>query len=184
MELYEKTLNSKMLYDGKVIRVTLDEVELPDGKHAMREVVNHGGGVCIVALDENNEIYFVRQFRYPYHEVVLEIPAGKLEKDGSTPLENGIRELKEEVGAIGKNYHFLGELYPSPGYTSEIIYLYCCRVDSLGKDCPDEDEFLNVEKIPMEKAVEMILQGEIKDSKTQTAVMKTYLLMKKGVLSL
>ncbi len=181
MELYEKTLNSKMLYDGKVIHVTLDEIELPNGNTAMREVVNHNGGVCIVALNDENEIYFVRQYRYPYHEVVLEVPAGKLEK-GTTPLENGKRELKEEVGATGKDYRFLGELYPSPGYTSEVIYLYCCRIESLGEDCPDEDEFLNVEKIPVTKAVEMILNNEIKDSKTQTAVLKTYLLMQKGVL--
>lgn len=181
MELYEKTLNSKTIYDGKVIHVTLDEIELPNGHNAMREVVNHNGGVCIVAMNDNDEIYFVRQFRYPYREVVLEIPAGKLEK-GTTPLENGMRELKEEVGATGKEYRFLGELYPSPGYTSEVIYLYSCKIDALGEDCPDEDEFLRVEKIPIEKAVEMILDNTIKDSKTQTAVLKTYLFRQKGIL--
>ena len=181
MELYEKTLNSKTVYDGKVIHVTLDKVELPNGHNAMREVVNHNGGVCIVAMNDNDEIYFVRQFRYPYREVVLEIPAGKLEK-GTTPLENGMRELKEEVGATGKDYRFLGELYPSPGYTSEVIYLYSCKIDTLGEDCPDEDEFLNVEKIPIDKAVQMILDNTIKDSKTQTAILKTYLFRQKGIL--
>lgn len=181
MELSEKTLTNKTLYDGKVLRLLYDEVELPNGNTAIREVVCHNGGVCVVALNDKNEVYFVRQYRYPYHEVVLEIPAGKLEK-GSTPLENGKRELKEEVGATGRDYRFLGELYPSPGYTSEIIYLYCCKIESLGEDCPDEDEFLHVEKIPLEKAVEMILHNEIKDSKSQTAILKTYLLMQKGLL--
>lgn len=181
MELYEKTLNSKTIFDGRVIHITLDEIELPNGHRSSREVVGHPGGVCVAALNEDNELYFVKQYRYPYHEVVLELPAGKLEKN-STPLENGIRELKEEVGATGKDYKFLGELYPSPGYTAEIIYLYFCRIDSIGKDCPDEDEFLNIETIHIDKAVEMVLNNEIKDSKTQTAVLKTAMLIKKGIL--
>lgn len=181
MELYEKTLNSKKIFDGRVIHITLDEIELPNGHRSSREVVGHPGGVCVAALNENNELYFVKQYRYPYHEVVLELPAGKLEKN-STPLENGIRELKEEVGATGKDYKFLGKLYPSPGYTAEIIYLYFCRIDSVGEDCPDEDEFLNIETIHIDKAVEMVLNNEIKDSKTQTAVLKTAMLIKKGIL--
>ena len=93
----------------------------------LRNVVEHPGGVCVAALTEKNELLFVRQFRYPYGEVVLELPAGKLEK-GSTPLENGKRELKEETGAAGFGYLSLGKLYPSPGYTDEIIHLYFCRV--------------------------------------------------------
>lgn len=181
MELYEKTLSSKEIFKGRVIHVTLDEIELPNGHKSTREVVNHPGGVCIAALNDKDELYFVRQYRYPYHEVILELPAGKLEKD-STPLENGIRELKEEVGAIGKDYKFLGELYPSTGYCSEIIYLYFCRIDSMGNCCPDEDEFLNVEAIHIDKAVQMVLNNEIKDSKTQTAVLKTAMLLKNGVL--
>lgn len=181
MELYEKTLNSKDIFKGRVIHVAVDEIELPNGHKSSREVVNHPGGVCIAPLNEKNELYFVRQYRYPYHEVVLELPAGKLEK-GTTPLENGIRELKEEIGAIGKDYKFLGELYPSPGYCAEIIYLYFCRIDSFGECCPDEDEFLNVEAIHIDKAVEMVLNNEIKDSKTQTAVLKTAMLLKNGVL--
>ena len=96
MELYEKTLSSEKIFDGRVIHVTLDQIELPNGHKSSREVVNHPGGVCVAALNEKNQLYFVKQYRYPYHEVVLELPAGKLEK-GSTPLENGIRELKEEV---------------------------------------------------------------------------------------
>ncbi|MEE0930220.1 MAG: NUDIX hydrolase [Acutalibacteraceae bacterium] len=181
MELYEKTLTSENIFDGRVIHVTFDKIELPNGHTSTREVVGHPGGVCIAALDDKDRLYFVHQYRYPYHEVVLELPAGKLEK-GSTPLENGIRELKEEVGAIGKDYKFLGELYPSPGYCAEIIYLYFCRIDSIGDVCPDEDEFLKVETIHIDDAVEMVLNNKIKDSKTQTAVLKTAMLLKKGIL--
>lgn len=181
MELFEKTLESKEIFDGRVINVTLDKIELQNGKHSTREVVNHPGGVCIAALNEKNELYFVKQYRYPYHEVVLELPAGKLEK-GQTPLENGKRELKEEVGAIGKEYVSLGQLYPSPGYCAEIIYLYFCRIDSLGDACPDENEFLNIETIHIDKAVEMVLNNQIPDSKTQVAILKTAMLIKKGIL--
>ncbi|MEF2918995.1 MAG: NUDIX hydrolase [Acutalibacteraceae bacterium] len=182
MELNEKTLSSENIFNGRVINVTLDKIELPNGRQSTREVVNHPGGVCIACINDKNQLYFVRQYRYPYHKVVLELPAGKLEKDNSTPLENGIRELKEEVGVVGKDYVFLGELYPSPGYSAEIIYMYFCRVDSIGQCCPDEGEFLNVETIHIDKAVEMVLNNEIVDSKTQTAVLKTAILLKKGVL--
>ena len=171
MELFEKTLDSKKIFDGRVLHIVLDEVELPDGKRSKREVVNHPGGVCVAALDEDNNLSFVKQFRYPYKEVVLELPAGKLEK-GSTPLENGKRELLEETG--------LGQVYPSPGYTSEIIHLYACRVKSQGEQKLDEGEFLNVEKIPLNKAVEMVLNNMIPDSKTQIAVLKTAALLKSG----
>lgn len=178
MKLYEKTLESKEIFNGRVIRVTHDKVELEDGNEAMREVVGHPGGVCVVALTENDEILFVRQFRYPYKEVLLEIPAGKLEK-GQNPLENGKRELLEETGAIGKEYITLGKLYPSPGYCGEIIHLYFCKVDHYEQQKLDEDEFLSVEKIPLSKAVEMVLNNEIPDAKTQTAVLKTAMLINK-----
>ncbi|MEE1154034.1 MAG: NUDIX hydrolase [Acutalibacteraceae bacterium] len=181
MELNEKTLVSEEIFNGRVLNVFLDKIELPDGSKSTREIVKHPGAVCVACINDKNEIYFVRQYRYPYHKVVLELPAGKLEKD-STPLENGIRELKEEVGVTGKDYKFLGELYPSPGYTSEIIYMYFCRVDTVGEACLDEGEFLNVEAIHIDKAVEMVLNNEIPDSKTQTAVLKTAMLLKNGVL--
>lgn len=179
MELTEKTLSSKSVFDGRILHITLDEIELPDGKKSKREVVNHPGGVTVAALDEDNNLLFVRQFRYPYKEVVLELPAGKLEK-GSTPLENGKRELMEETGAEGYSYISLGQLYPSPGYTSEIIHLYACKVKSQGSSNPDDGEFLNVEKIPLDKAVEMVLNNQIPDAKTQVAVLKTAMLIKSG----
>ncbi len=176
MKHFEKTIGSKEIFQGKVIHVMHDEVELENGDKAMREVVAHPGGVCVAALTENDELLFVRQFRYPYREVLLELPAGKLEK-GQNPLENGKRELLEETGAIGKQYMTLGKLYPSPGYCGEIIHLYLCRIDRFESQCLDEDEFLDVERIPLQKAVEMVLNGELPDAKTQTAVLKTALLL-------
>ena len=179
MELFEKTISSQSVFDGTVLHITLDEIELPDGKKSKRVVVNHQGGVAVAALDDDNNLLFVRQFRYPYKEVVLELPAGKLEK-GSTPLENGKRELLEETGAEGYSYISLGQVYPSPGYTSEIIHLYACKVKSEGDSRPDDGEFLNVEKIPLNKAVEMVLNNQIPDSKTQIAVLKTAMLLNSG----
>lgn len=177
--LTEKTLNSKTLYDGKILHVILDEVELPDGNKAMREVVNHPGGVCVAALDENDNLFFVRQFRYPYKEITLELPAGKLEK-GDSVLENGKRELKEETGCEGYSFITLGAMYPSTGYTDEIIHLFACRVKSVGEQSPDEDEFLNIEKIPLNKAVEMVLNNQLPDAKTQITVLKLDALLRSG----
>lgn len=179
MELFEKTLDSKEIFNGRILHVVLDDVELPDGKKSKREVVNHPGGVTVAALDEENNLFFVKQFRYPYKEVVLELPAGKLEK-GSTPLENGKRELLEETGLEGYSYISLGQVYPSPGYTSEIIHLYACRVKSQNTQQLDDGEFLNVEKMPLDKAVEMVLNNMVPDAKTQVAVLKTAALLKSG----
>ena len=171
MKLTEKTVHQEYLYRGKIINVRLDDAELENGNLVKREVVEHPGGVTIGALNEKNELLFVRQFRYPYGEVVLETPAGKLEK-GEDPLEAGKRELKEETGATGEDYQFLGNLYPTPGYCGEIIRLYFCRVKEYGESHPDDDEFLEVERIPLEKAVEMVMANEIPDAKTQVLILR------------
>lgn len=178
MEFFEKTLESKDIFEGRVIHVKLDKVELQDGHVSTREVVAHPGGVCVAAITEDAELLFVKQFRYPYKEVALELPAGKLEK-GQTPLENGKRELLEETGAIGSGYISLGKLYPSPGYCGEIIHMYFCRVARFEEQKLDDGEFLNVLKIPLNKAVEMVLNNEIPDAKTQTAVLKTAMMIDK-----
>lgn len=179
MKLTEETLSSNTVFDGRILHITVDDVKLPDGKKSKREVVNHPGGVVITALDNENNLLFVRQFRYPYKEVVLELPAGKLEK-GSTPLENGKRELLEETGAVGYSYISLGQVYPSPGYTNEIIHMYACKIKNIGNSRPDEGEFVNLEKIPLNKAVEMVLNNQIPDAKTQIAVLKTAMLLESG----
>lgn len=171
MDLYEKQISSKYIFKGRIISVRVDEAKLPNNAVAAREVVEHNGGVCVVPLTDDDQVLMVEQFRYPYSEVVLEIPAGKRDGD-EEPLKCGIRELREETGAVAENMEFLGELYPSPGYCGEIIYMYLATGLSFGKTDPDEDEFLNIKKIPLKKAVDMILNGEIKDAKTQAAILK------------
>ena len=171
MELFEKTLKQEYKYEGKILNLRVDKAELPNGRECTREVVEHNGGVTIAALSDENELLFVRQFRYPYGEVVLELPAGKLEK-GEDPFTAGVRELEEETGAVASKYIDLGKFYPSPGYCGEVIHLYGATGLSFTHQNLDADEFLNVEKIPLSKAVEMVLNNEIPDGKTQAAVLK------------
>ena len=180
MNLEEKPIRKEYVFNGRIINVRNDEIELPNGTAAYREVVEHPGGVCVAALTDENEMLFVRQFRYPYLEIIPEIPAGKRDSKDEAPLECGKRELREETGATAEKFIFLGELYPTPGYCGEIIYMYAATGLSFGETDPDEDEFLEVEKIPLEKAVDMVLSGEIKDAKTQAAVLKVKLLKDKG----
>lgn len=180
MNLEEKQLKAEYIYKGKIINLRRDEALLPNGNTALREVIEHPGGVCVAALTDNDEVLMVKQFRYPYSEVVLEIPAGKRDHKNEDPLECGIRELKEETGATAKNFFFLGELYPSPGYVGEVIWMYGATELSFGETCPDEDEFLDVEKIPLDVLVDRIMSGEIKDAKTQAAVMKLKFLKDTG----
>lgn len=182
MKLFEKTISEKEIFDGKIIRVHHDEVELENGKTALREVVDHPGGVCVAVLTEKNELIFVRQFRYPYKEVLLELPAGKLEK-GEDPFEAMKREQREETGTTGENYVFLGNVYPTPGYCGEIIRLWACRASAETSELHlDEDEFLQVERIALDKAVEMVLNNEIPDSKTQIGILKTAKLVERNML--
>lgn len=173
MNLFEKNLSQKIIFRGNIITLNFDEVELPNGKIATREVVKHPGGVCVAALNSNNELLFVRQYRYPYNEILLELPAGKL-SPGEDPLECGKRELKEETGADAVKFFSLGYMYPSPGFCNEIIHLYLATNLTSGEMSPDEDEFLEVESIPLEEAVEMVLSNEIKDAKSQIAILKVY----------
>lgn len=180
MKLEEKTVKKNYVYNGRIINVRRDDAELPNGKPCIREVIEHSGGVCIAALTENDELLFVRQFRYPYMEVILELPAGKLEK-GEDPFDSGKRELEEEAGCVAEEYRDMGKLYPSPGYCGEIIHLYAAKKLTFTHQHLDEDEFLNVEKIPLDKAVEMVLNNEIRDSKTQTLVLKVKMLREKGL---
>ena len=172
MNLKETTKSQEYRFKGKIINLRQDIAILPDGSEANREVVEHNGGVCVLPLTENNEIIFVKQFRYPYMEELLEIPAGKRDSKDEEPHACGKRELKEETGAESNNFVFLGELYPSPGYVNEVIYMYYADGLSYGECDPDDDEFLDLVKIPFDKAVEMVVNGEIKDAKTQAAVLK------------
>ncbi len=178
MHLEEKTLSSEKIFDGKVVKLFVDNAELENGETVIREVIKHPGGVCVVPLDENGNVIFVRQFRYPHRKAILEIPAGKLEF-GESHYDCGLRELKEETGCTCEKYDYLGLLFPTPAYDSEVIHIYLARGLSEGNKKLDEDEFLDTEKIPLEKAAEMVMNNEIEDAKTQIAILKTVMLLKK-----
>lgn len=180
MNLTEKQLAKKYVYNGKIINLRVDDALLPNGKTALREVVEHPGGVCVAALTDQDEILLVKQFRYPYMEEILEIPAGKRDSKDEAPLECGKRELREETGAVAGEFVFLGELYPTPGYCDEVIYIYAAKNLTFGETDPDDDEFLDVIKMPFNEALERVLSGEIKDAKTQTAVLKLKILKDSG----
>lgn len=171
MSLTEKTVRKNTVYCGRIINVRCDDAELPNGKPCIREVVEHNGGVCVAPLTAGGELIFVRQFRYPYMEELLELPAGKLEKD-EDPLEAGKRELEEETGRVADRFIFAGQFYPSPGYCGEIIHLYIATGLRFTHTHPDEDEFLEVETIPLKKAKSMVMNNEIKDGKTIALILK------------
>lgn len=173
---FEQTDEAQPIFAGRIITVHNDKVTLVDGTHAEREVVDHPGGVGIIGLTEENEVLLVRQFRYPYKETIYEIPAGKLEK-GEDAREAGIREFEEECGAKAEIFESLGEIYPSPGYCSEIIRLFYAKGLSFGEQHLDEDEYLDVIKMPIKDVTAKIMSGEIKDSKTVAAVFKLKELM-------
>lgn len=181
MKLFETTVEKNYVYEGKIIKVRRDKAALPDGKPCVREVVEHNGGVCVAALTDNNELLFVRQFRYPYGEVILELPAGKLER-GEDPFEAGKRELEEETGTVAGEYFDLGKFYPTPGYCGEIIHLYAAAKLTETQMHLDEDEYLEVEKIKLSEAVAMVLRGEIPDGKTQALVLRVAEMVRSGII--
>lgn len=176
MHLDEKTLSIEEIYNGRIIRVTKEKVELENGKQSTREMVYHSGGVGVLPIDDEGNVYLVKQFRYPFKKVLLEIPAGKREPE-EDPLTCGVRELKEEIGAEASNIKSLGDLYPTVAYDTEIIYIYLATGLSFGETHLDEGEFIDVVKMPFEKAYEMVLNGAIPDAKTQIAVLKAKSLM-------
>ncbi len=179
MNLTEKSISQSYKYRGKIVNMRVDEALLPNGSVALREVVEHNGGVCVVALTDQDEVYLVKQFRFPYGEVIYEIPAGK--RDGNEdPMAGAIRELKEETGTVADTVIPIGELYPSPGYCGEIIYMFAAKGLHEGQKNLDEDEFLEAEKFPLQTVIDMIMSGEIKDAKTQTAVLKVAEMKRKG----
>ncbi len=171
LNLTEKTLESKTVYEGPIFTITHDTVQLGDGSRSTRDVLLHNGGVCVIPVTDNNEIYMVRQFRYPFRTVTLEVPAGKLEA-GEDHSVCGRRELLEETGFVCSEFIYLGETYPTPAYNSEIVHMYLARGLEYQKQCLDEGEFLEVDKIPLSDAVKMVMNSEIKDSKTQLIILK------------
>ena len=174
MYLNEKTLSSQQIFDGIVVKLYRDDIELENGDKAVREFIKHPGGVCIAALDDEENLFMVEQFRYPFGKALTEVPAGKLEV-GEDPAECGRRELKEEVGATADGFEYLGCLYPTVAYDTEIIYMFLARGLHFGEQHLDDGEFLDVKKIPLKKAFQMVMDNELPDAKTQMAVLKAYM---------
>ena len=171
MDFTEKTLSREDIYRGRVVELHRDRILLPDGKESIREVMEHPGGVTIIPVDEQGNVTCVRQYRYPLQRHLLEVPAGKLEK-GEDPLECAVRELSEETGLTAEKFVDLGRIYPSPGYSAEILYLYLALGLHPGEMHLDEGEFLDVEQYPLSALAEMVMRGELCDAKTVAAVLK------------
>ena len=167
--LEEKTIRSEEIFNGKVIRLQVDEVELPDGKLAKREIVRHPGAVAVIAITPDNRMVFVRQFRKPLDRTILEIPAGKLEK-GEDPADCAKRELTEETGYVANELKFVTKFYTSPGFADELLYIYEGLSLSEGQAQPDHDEFVELVQLTLEEAFTSIQTGEIIDAKTILAV--------------
>ncbi len=177
-ELFEKQLSSENVYKGRLLDVYSDKIELPNGHTSTREYIKHVGAACVVPVDSDNNVIIERQFRYPFGRVLTEIPAGKLDSKSEPHLEAALRELKEETGYVADKMVYLGEFYPTCAYSDEIIHIYLATGLTLGERQLDDDEFLGVEKMPLETLVDEIMKGNIQDGKTQTAILKAYLYLK------
>lgn len=171
--LTEIKTNSQEIFDGVVVHLFKDTVELPNGKPATREVIRHIGAVGIVPLTDDSKVIMERQFRYPLNRVITEIPAGKLDSFTEDRLSAAKRELEEETGYTAKEWVSLGDYYPAAAYCDERITLYLARGLELGTRHLDEDEFLNFEAVPLTQLVEEVMAGRITDGKTQVAILKT-----------
>ena len=174
--LIERFASSEQIFDGVVLHVNRDMVTLPDGKSAVREVIRHVGAVCVVPLTEQNEVICVRQYRYPAAQITLEIPAGKLDSKQEDRREAALRELREETGVSCDKLTPLGAFYPAPAYSDELIDIYLAEGLSYGDTDPDEDEFIDTVRVPLEELVDMALRGELPDAKTQMAVLRVWVM--------
>jgi ADP-ribose pyrophosphatase len=177
LDLTEKKLNSEQLYDGKIVKLFRDTVELPNGKTALREVVRHPGGVIILPIDNDGNVHLVRQFRYAYDRAILEIPAGKLDHGAESIETAARRELSEETGLEAEEMVYLGKSYASPGFCTEELHVYLARGLKQSDSHPDEDEFVEAVKMPFNELLEQVMSGEIVDAKTVIAVLKTKILL-------
>ncbi len=179
--LEEKRISTKEIYDGVILHVAVDEVELPNGNRSSREYVSHLGAVGIVPVTEEGEVIIEHQFRYPLHDVIVEIPAGKLDSRDEEPLTAAKRELLEETGIEADEWIDLGCYHPAAAYCNEKLTLYLAKGLHMGSQHLDQDEFLNIEKVPLKQVVEEVLSGKITDGKTIAAVLRAAVYL--GVLT-
>ncbi|KUG04783.1 adp-ribose pyrophosphatase [hydrocarbon metagenome] len=170
MDFEEKTISSTTIFDGRIVRLRVDDVSLPDGGKSKREIVEHPGAVAVLAMDEENNVWMVSQYRKAVEQVLMEIPAGTLEEN-EDPLECARRELAEETGLIAAEWQEIISYYCAPGFCNEKTVIYTARQLSQGSDLSlDRDEFIEVSKIPLEKAYQHVLDGRIVDGKSIIAV--------------
>lgn len=180
-DLIETTISSEEVYHGVMIRLERDTVCLPNGNTAIREVMRHPGAAAVVPLTREGNVVLVRQFRYPFSRVMLEIPAGKLDPN-EAPADCARRELQEETGFLAEELISLGVFFPSIAMLDEQIHLFLARGLTPSSANLDEDEFLHVEQRPLKDLVQQILRGEVPDGKTQTAILKAYYLLNDGII--
>ena len=175
----ERRIDGREVYSGRLLHVMVDKVELPNGNTSTREYVGHPGAVCVVPINEKGEVLCVRQYRYTHGRIFLEIPAGKLEPGETDRPAAALRELREETGARCESLTYIGDFIPSPAILGEVISMYIAEGLSMGEVDPDEDEFIDVEAIPLDKLAEMCVLGEIADGKTLAAVLKAKYILDK-----
>lgn len=169
-DLRETFVSREIPFEGKLLKLRKDKILLPNKKEACREWIEHPGACAIVYVDEDDNILLEKQFRYPFGKTFIEIPAGKLDSKLEDPINCAIRELQEETGFISKDMQYLGQTALSIAYTNEVIYIYYTKKCEVGKTNFDEDEVLNMFKIPFDEALEMCNNGTITDSKTIVAI--------------
>ncbi len=172
--LKETMIKSEEIFDGEVVYLFKDTVELPNGKTATREAIRHIGAVAIVPLTDDGKVIIERQFRYPLNRVITEIPAGKLESKTEDRLAAARRELEEETGYIADLWTELGTYCPAAAYCDEVITIYLAKELHKGTRKLDDDEFLNIREVPLDDLVRDILEGKIADGKTQVGLLKAY----------
>ncbi|MCQ2437731.1 MAG: NUDIX hydrolase [Clostridia bacterium] len=177
--LMEKTVDSEKIFDGKILHIEVLTNELPNGVKSTREIVRHIGAAAVVPVDDEGNVYLVRQFRAPFGRVLTEIPAGKLDAKNEDPLAAAKRELKEETGMTASDWQLLNVLYTTVGFSDEKISIYLARGLSYGETDPDDDEFLGLVKMPYEEALQMVMNNELHDSKTVCGLLMTGAYIKK-----
>ena len=169
--ILETTVETKRVFDGLILHIDHINNRLPNGKLAAREVARHVGASAVVPVDGDGNVWLVKQFRAPIDQILLEVPAGKLDYKGEDRLEAAKRELQEETGLTAGEWTHLTDIVTTPGFSDELISLYLARDLSAGQSHPDDDEFLNVVKVPLNELTAMIARGEVTDAKTICAVL-------------
>ena len=181
MDFSEKTEKKDYIFRGEVINLRIDTVTTPSGSEATRELVEHPGGVCVLPLFDDGTVIMEWQYRRPFDTNTFELPAGKIHK-GEGPLECGKRELEEETGLCAHKYISLGKMYPTPGFCDEVVHMYLAMGLYEGELNRDDDEFMEIERVPLTTLVEKVLSGEIIDAKTCIAILKTNEMKNRGMI--